>query len=240
VFQSAIAFVVVGKAKNCTVLAIFCCVLSFDPLVPADGLLGVIRTPTGLKRIQDGATSGDEKQSVPEPTMKRLSLVVATIFAIAFLPVFLSGCGVRNGQGTKNYPNGAKYVGELKDGKPNGYGTFTLSSGWRTTGEFKDGLACGQGTLTVPGGLTYVGEFQDGKPNGQGTETWVDGRKFVGQYKDGRINGQGTRTWPDGRKYVGEFRNWQMDGQGKMTYPDGRIEEGLWTKDKFIGASTPP
>ena len=31
----------------------------------------------------------------------------------------------RNGQGTRTYPNGSKYVGEWKDGERHGQGTYT-------------------------------------------------------------------------------------------------------------------
>ncbi|MDC0183355.1 hypothetical protein OAJ43_04375 [Nitrosomonadales bacterium] len=49
-------------------------------------------------------------------------------------------------KGTKNLPDGDKYVGEWKDGN-----------------------AHGQGTHTHPTLGTYVGEWKDGKMHGQGT-----------------------------------------------------------------------
>ena len=36
---------------------------------------------------------------------------------------------IENGQGTHTSPDGRKYVGEFKDGKPNGQGTLIFSSG---------------------------------------------------------------------------------------------------------------
>ena len=50
-----------------------------------------------------------------------------------------------NGQGTLTSPDGFKYVGEWKYGKPHG-----------------------QGTMTFPDGELYVGEFKDNKKHGQG------------------------------------------------------------------------
>ena len=131
-----------------------------------------------LKPTCVGGTTVDENQSEPEPTMKRLSLFSTAIISILFLPVFLS-----NGQQTNTLPNGAQYIGEMKDGKPNDQGTLIWPDGWR-----------------------FVGEFRDGKRNGHGMLTLPDGRKYVGEFSDGRINGQGTETFSDGAKYVGEFR----------------------------------
>ena len=44
-----------------------------------------------------------------------------------------------NCYGTFIFPDGAKYVGEFKDGKPHGQGTMTSSDGTKYVGEFKDG-----------------------------------------------------------------------------------------------------
>jgi hypothetical protein len=76
--------------------------------------------------------------------------------------------------------------------------------------------------------------------NGQGTLTLPNGEEFVGEIKSNSPNGTGTMTYLDGRKYVGQFKGGATDGTGKMTYPDGKVEEGLWTQDKFMGASTSP
>jgi hypothetical protein len=151
-----------------------------------------------------------ENQSDLEPTMKRRSLFLATVISIFFLHVSAS-----NAQETNALPDGVRYIGEMKDGKPNG-----------------------RGMLTWPVGCKYVGEFRDGKENGHGTYTCPDGRKYVGEFKDDKPNGQETATYPDGRKYVGQFRDGKMDGSGKMTYPNGKVENGQWKADKFVGAST--
>ena len=43
-----------------------------------------------------------------------------------------------NGQGTKTWPNGDKYVGEWRDDNINGQGTFTYSNGTIENGIWKD------------------------------------------------------------------------------------------------------
>ena len=68
----------------------------------------------------------------------------------------------------------------------NGYGTFTWSDGAKYVGEYKDGKQHGQGTMMLPDGSKYVGGWKDGKPHGQGTATATDGDKYVGEYKDGK------------------------------------------------------
>ncbi len=100
--------------------------------------------------------------------------------------------------GERTLPDGAKYVGEFRDGKSNGQGTYTWSSGQIYVGEWKDGKQHGQGTMTFAGGDKYVGEWKDGKRHGQGTTTLADGHKYVGEWKDGNPHGQGTLTRPDG------------------------------------------
>jgi hypothetical protein len=65
-------------------------------------------------------------------------------------------------------PDGAKYVGEWRDGRRNGKGTYTFSTGDIYLGEFKDGKFDGNGTYKYKSGQRYVGEFKDGKFNGNG------------------------------------------------------------------------
>ena len=105
-------------------------------------------------------------------------------------------------------------------------GDFTFSDGARYVGEVRNGQWNGRGTYTGPDGYTYVGEFKDGEKNGQGTMT-EPGEKYVGEFKDDKVNGQGTltgpmdtntsvnsgtakewarhTTWPNGEKYIGAY-----------------------------------
>ena len=69
----------------------------------------------------------------------------------------------------------------------NGYGTFTWSDGAKYVGEYKDGKQHGQGTYTKVNGDKYVGEWKDEKLHGQGTYTWADGRIDNGIWKDGEL-----------------------------------------------------
>ena len=75
-------------------------------------------------------TRVNENQFELEPMMKRRSFFVVAMTCMAFLCVFLSGCGAKNGQGSKPFSkDGANYLGAVKDVKPNGLGTFTYPDG---------------------------------------------------------------------------------------------------------------
>lgn len=95
--------------------------------------------------------------------------------------------------GEVNFPDGGKYVGEVKDGQPNGRGTFTWPNSEKYVGEWRDGQRNGQGRFTWPDGEKYVGEFKNNKKHGQGTYTLANGRKVVGEFRDGNPVGKPSR-----------------------------------------------
>jgi hypothetical protein len=140
-----------------------------------------------------------------------------------------------NCQGTFTNPNGDKYVGEFRDGKPNGRGAATYRDGTKYVGEFRDDQPNGHGTLTAPDGATNVGEFRGGTQDGQGVYTLTNGTTYVGEWRDGRRNGQGTLKFPSGARYTGA---WQA--KGKEYWSNGELlREGYWVSDDYYGP-TPP
>jgi len=72
-----------------------------------------------------------------------------------------------NCHGTYAFSNGAKYVGEYKNGKKHGQGALTWLDGKKYTGEWKDGYMHGQGIYFY---------FYDGKFVG----------KFIGEFRDNK------------------------------------------------------
>ena len=130
------------------------------------------------------------------------------------------------------FPDGSKYVGEVKGNNMHGQGTYTWADGEKYVGEYKDGKKHGQGTYTYADGNKYVGEWKDDKKHGQGTLAWPSGKKYVGEFKDGDIHGQGTETYADGDKDVGEYRYgvyWrgaQYNASGKVI---GEMLDGMPT-----------
>ena len=84
--------------------------------------------------------------------------------------VLLCLCAGANAQtATLTYPDGAKYTGQVADGKANGYGVKI----W-------------------PNGEKYIGQVNDdGKPHGEGALYDADGKVIQqGSFKDGEYAGQ--------------------------------------------------
>lgn len=139
-----------------------------------------------------------------------------------------------NRANTLFYPDGSKYVGELKDGLPEGKGTYTWANG-TYEGDFKGGYKHGFGVILWPDGAKYVGMFQHDKQNGKGEFTWPDGDKYVGDFRDNIIDGNGTYIWRDGAKYTGQFKNGQKHGQGTLVLPTGEKYTGEFAYNKITG-----
>ena len=98
---------------------------------------------------------------------------------------------------TINYKSGAKYEGDLLDGKPHGYGIHTWPDGEKYIGEFKNDSYEGMGTYIYTDGSKYIGEFRDGLFHGQAVYIFSNGGKFTGEYKNDR-QWSGTRYLVDG------------------------------------------
>src|SRR6266702_1739938 len=128
--------------------------------------------------------------------------------------------------GSLTLPDGVKYVGEFRQGKPDGFG------------QFSDANRAGQGTLTLPDGSGYVGKYVHELPNGQGTLTLPEGDVYSGEFRNGKLNGKGKRNKLDGSKYVGEFRDGLLYGQGTVYFYNGDVYDGELRDDNFNGRGT--
>jgi len=95
--------------------------------------------------------------------------------------------------GEVKFPNGERYIGELKNGQPHGQGTFTWPNGEKYVGEWRDGQRNGYGRFFWPGGDKYFGQFRNNRKHGQGTLTFANGRQYVGEFKDGQPVDQPSR-----------------------------------------------
>ena len=90
--------------------------------------------------------------------MRTLNLFLLFFFLFALNSYSLPNCEgddptkYNNCKGTFTFPDGEKYVGEVKDGKKHGRGTYTYANGDKYVGEFKDGNWNGKGTYIFENG----------------------------------------------------------------------------------------
>jgi hypothetical protein len=64
-----------------------------------------------------------------------------------------------------NYPDGAKYLGETKDGKIHGYGIYVWTDGAIWYGEWKDGVRDGNGIEIKSDGAILTGQWKNNTQN---------------------------------------------------------------------------
>jgi hypothetical protein len=87
--------------------------------------------------------------------------------------------------------DGARYYGEMKDGRFQGLGVFVFANGYMTKGEWQRGEPEGLAVTISETGYVIEGEMRAGKPNGYGISIGNFGR-YEGQWKDGDWNGFGV------------------------------------------------
>lgn len=149
-----------------------------------------------------------------------MSPIRATLLSAALLT--LSGAGVfvlAQPAPDAVLPDGAHYVGELRDGLLQGQGRLEWRNGDRYEGGFENGRMHGAGRLTLADGTRYRGEFAHGRRAGQGWMQLPDGSVYEGEFRDDLFHGRGSLQLPDGRRYEGEFRHGRFHGQGRLESP---------------------
>lgn len=144
--------------------------------------------------------------------------------------------------GSLEFPNGSKYIGEIRNDKANGNGIVTFPSGSKYVGQFSDNKFYGQGTYSFANGDKHVGQFSDNKLHGQGT-IFGGGGKIVGEFKNGKLNGRGYIVMPRNSKcsncqfHVERFIDNVPDGEGIKYQGDGRVElSGRFKGDILISS----
>jgi hypothetical protein len=140
-------------------------------------------------------------------------------------------------RGTIRLPDGAKYVGEIRNGMANGQGTYTSRKYGTYDGGFKNGKFNGRGTLVTPNRGKYTGTFVNGRMNGRGVYSSRKYGTYVGSFKNGKFHGYGKLTLSSGWKYVGEFRYDKLNGQATATSPSGKRSSGIWRNGRLVKSS---
>ena len=163
---------------------------------------------------------------------------------------------------TKNeeiiYPNGDKYIGQLKDNKKNGRGTlyynvkdeegrFYYEGEWKDdkregkgiiywrnndvyNGDWLNDNMEGKGIFYYDKGDIYEGDWKNNKKEGKGNITFYNGNKYDGDWVDNAFEGKGIFYWLSGDKYIGEFKSGKIDGKGVIFHEKGEIEIGVYSK----------
>lgn len=135
-------------------------------------------------------------------------------------------------------PNGARYTGEMREGRPHGNGRAIMPSGEIFEGEFVAGELTGEGTYNHPNGARYRGTFVGWKMHGTGRFVNPRGEIYEGEVREGFPEGQGRMRMPNGDEYRGGFVRGQFEGQGTVTYArpqaDGSTQtSGVWRKGRL-------
>lgn len=140
---------------------------------------------------------------------------------------------------TIEYPNGNKYVGEVKDGKYEGRGTFYWNDGDIYIGEYKNNLKHGQGKMFYKNNykkfMKYEGEYKYGMLEGYGKMYYKDGYIYEGNFKNAKRDGLGKfyKEWHDYIEYFGMWKNDKRDGLGTYLYNGGFCKYHGYFKEDF-------
>lgn len=124
--------------------------------------------------------------------------------------------GRLEGQGRLDYDNGAWYAGRFEHGLLHGHGTWQGADGSRYSGGFAAGLFDGQGRLAMADGSVYQGGFRQGLFDGEGSLE-QQGTRYRGGFRKGLYSGQGTLDGSDGSRYQGSFRQGRLEGEGSFS-----------------------
>jgi len=141
-----------------------------------------------------------------------------------------------NGYGTYVFANGAKYIGDFKDGRANGKGIIYFPNGNKYLGDWQDDVREGQGRFVFAAGHEYTGGFHQNEFHGKGVLVYANGDRYEGDFRHDQPNGQGIYAFHDGDRYEGAFVNGRFEGEGTMYYRDGSRFTGFWSNSKKHGA----
>lgn len=139
------------------------------------------------------------------------------------------------GYGTKNYSNGATYVGDLVLGIQEGKGKITYPDGTTYEGQIRQNNFEGFGVIRWSNGDVYSGNHRNNKRNGFGKLVFVNGDSYEGNFVDNIESGRGKYTWKDGTIYDGYFENDKPTGAGKYTYINSDGSVSNYSLPKIVG-----
>ena len=127
------------------------------------------------------------------------------------------------------YPNGDKYIGEMKDNLRNGKGKMLFNDNDKRhsyEGEWKNDLFDGKGKLTWKSGNYYNGDWKQGIKEGKGIFCIKPVETYNGDWKNDKKEGKGIIYFSNGNIYEGDWKNDEIEGKGIMFFEDGERFEG--------------
>ena len=179
-----------------------------------------------------------------------LTILLATPFFL-FAQCISGNC--INGTGTYNYPSGAKYIGEFKNGKMNGWGMCTYSNGSMYKGEWLNGYPHGEGKKVLANKKEWSGKWVKGRaidrrgntinveallngPKQSNTQLLAKNTNTEGCIYGNCIDGKGIYVYKNqSARYEGTFQGELAHGKGTIYYADGNVYTGDWVNGYFEG-----
>ncbi len=151
-----------------------------------------------------------------------------------------------NGRGIYEFPTGAVYVGEFKNGEIHGAGVCVYPDGSKYEGRWEHRFPEGYGTRTYADGKDRTGFWKKGLPvdeagNYLDDELVARGLEEVEKVlQTGCIlgnckEGQGIYAYPDGTRYEGAFKNSLPNGNGVFYFINGEKYVGDFEDGKRSG-----
>ena len=110
----------------------------------------------------------------------------------------------------------ASYTGQWRNGVKSGQGTLVYTDGAVYTGQFAADVPSGHGELARKDGSCYVGEWREGRWDGPGVWTRVNGDVVEGRFVKGRAEGSGRMVKYCGDEVRAEWVSGVMRGQGEI------------------------
>lgn len=153
------------------------------------------------------------------------------------------------------FPDGSKYIGQMKYGKRHGQGKFVSADGSEYRGEFRDGEPHGKGIYISADGRKKRVIYDSGTliearlvehaitKEGCIFGEFVCPGRYTGWFKGNRIkgyvpHGRGSMRYFNGSVYAGQWRNGKMHGNGAITWDDSSSYSGQWSEGKRTGYGT--
>jgi hypothetical protein len=153
------------------------------------------------------------------------------------------------------FPDGSKYIGQMKYRKRHGQGRFVSADGSEYQGEFRNGEPHGKGIYTgadgrkkrvvYDGGILIEARLIDHAITKEGCVfgEFVSLGRYTGWFKGNRIkgyvpHGRGIMRYFNGSVYIGQWRNGKMHGNGAIKWNDSSSYSGQWSEGKRTGYGT--